>query len=311
MVLNMEKISTTTAGNRGSVKTNQHINFTSTEAIEQFKSAMMDSIGYVPETIIGDGVLYRFKDNNGKKNGAYKLHLDGIPAGYFKDHKTKIESNWKMDGDFKPFTHAEKKAFAIERQRQAVERQAEEIKRHNAAVEKAVSIWGRSTPAIDHPYLIRKHVQAHNLRQYKGSIVVPIYNQNKQQVNLQFINADGSKRFLAGGKKKDCFSVIGKPNPDQQLLICEGWATGASLHETTGLYVVVALDAGNLEPVAKVIRCIYPKAEIIIAGDNDESGVGQKAARAASLAVGGKYIIPATPGEDWNDSLTSGGIYHG
>lgn len=52
------------------------------------------------------------------------------------------------------------------------------------------------------------------------------------------------------------------------------------------------------------VRALEPKAEIIVCGDNDESGTGQKAARAAALACGGKYLIPATVGMDWNDYLT-------
>jgi putative DNA primase/helicase len=64
------------------------------------------------------------------------------------------------------------------------------------------------------------------------------------------------------------------------------------LHEATGHFVLIALDAGNLESVALVFRRLYPLSEIIIAGDNDKSGTGQKAAKAAALAVGGRYILP-------------------
>ena len=273
---------------------------------EQFKAAMIDSIGYAPEIITGDSVLHRFKID-GKLNGAYKLHLDGRPAGFFQDFKQGIKENWKLDGVFKSLTDAERKAFVIERQRQKAERQAEENVIHSAAANKAKSIWSNSAPITDqakHPYLVKKQIQPHGARLYKGALVIPIYDGARKPVNLQFIDADGNKRFLSGGKKKSCFAQIGKYVDGQPIVICEGWATGASLHEHTGHVVIVALDAGNLEPVAKVIRGLYPTAAIVIAGDNDISGVGQKAARAAALAVGGKYIIPATPGHDWNDSLT-------
>lgn len=130
----------------------------------------------------------------------------------------------------------------------------------------------------------------------------PCKDKAKQIVNLQFIQPDGTKRFLSGGKKKGCFAVIGTAKDIIQ--VCEGWATGASLHQETGHFTVVALDAGNLESVAVIIRKLYPMSQIIICGDNDESGTGQKAARAAALAVGGKYIIPAIVGMDFNDFLT-------
>jgi putative DNA primase/helicase len=70
-------------------------------------------------------------------------------------------------------------------------------------------------------------------------------------------------------------------------LIAEGFATAAILHEATGQQVFIAFDAGNLINVAKLVRTKNPTAEIIIAGDNDESGTGQNAARAAALAING------------------------
>ena len=41
-----------------------------------------------------------------------------------------------------------------------------------------------------------------------------------------------SKRYLAGGAKAGHFCLIGGPlDGAQTILICEGWATGASVHE--------------------------------------------------------------------------------
>ena len=120
-------------------------------------------------------------------------------------------------------------------------------------------------------------------------------------VNLQFIGADGTKRFLSGGEKKGCFNWLGEET--DKILICEGFATAASLYEESGCLTIIAFDAGNLKSASMAIKSLAPDAAIIICGDNDESGTGQKAARAAALAVGGKYILPATIGHDWNDSL--------
>lgn len=145
------------------------------------------------------------------------------------------------------------------------------------------------------------------MRRYSGTLVIPLYNESRELVNLQFIDADGNKRFLAGGKKKECFSVIGNSTDIERLLICEGWATGASLHEELGVFVMVAMDAGNLEAVAQAARRLFPHAEIIIAGDNDASGTGQTAANKAALSVGGKVLIPPQTGQDWNDVLTMEG----
>jgi putative DNA primase/helicase len=189
-------------------------------------------------------------------------------------------------------------------------RKAEQQERQILTANKARLIWGKAKPITEqcqHPYVVQKSIHPYRVRVYKESLVIRIYDSEKKLVNLQFINAEGNKRFLSGGKKKSCFSVIGEKVGDT-LLICEGFSTGASLHQATGLFIVIALDAGNLEPVALVIRNLYPDDQIIIAGDNDESGTGQKAARSAALAVGGKYILPDQTGHDWNDALNAGAV---
>jgi putative DNA primase/helicase len=157
------------------------------------------------------------------------------------------------------------------------------------------------------PYLKKKKIRKHCARLYRNALVIPIFNEYLKLVNLQFIDAQGAKRFLSGGQKKGCFSYIGDLTKNNKILICEGFATGASLHENTGLLVLIALDAGNLEPVALTARRRFRQAEIVIAGDNDESGIGQEKAKKAALAVNGKYLIPPTPGTDWNDFLTAEG----
>jgi phage/plasmid primase-like uncharacterized protein len=102
------------------------------------------------------------------------------------------------------------------------------------------------------------------------------------------------------------------------FIIVEGYATGASIHEATGLPVAVAFHAGNLEPAATALRDAHPDARIIIAGDNDhhrprETGpngrpkpnVGRDAAEKAANAVGGFALLPQFDAEDrgtdWND----------
>jgi putative DNA primase/helicase len=272
-----------------------------------FNHAADAGVIFTKRPLIIDGELHRGHvegDKKGTKNGAYIIHCDGSPAGWFHHYGSAITGKWSAGGRRQSMTDVMRKQIEAERQR----RQLEQQNRYNYAAEKASAIWTAAKPITDpsqHPYLIKKRVHSHTARLYENALTIPIYNKNKQLVNLQFINADGVKRFLAGGKKKACFSVIGTPELKKPLLICEGWATGASLHEFTGHFVVVALDAGNLEPVAMMMRRLYPSIQIIIAGDNDESEVGQRAARAAALGVGGRYILPLTIGHDWNDSLTA------
>ncbi|MFR8054160.1 MAG: toprim domain-containing protein [Bilophila wadsworthia] len=78
-------------------------------------------------------------------------------------------------------------------------------------------------------------------------------------------------------EKKGNFHTIaaeGKDFSQGEILICEGYATGASLHMATEKPVAVALDSGNLEPVAKALREKFPQAQITICADNDPRSNG-------------------------------------
>ena len=203
---------------------------------------------------------------------------------------------------------AEQRALIAERHTRENERKADEEYRHATAAKKALMIWELATIIInqsEHPYLVRKRINPNGARIYKGCLVIAIFNQYAEIVNLQFIADDGVKRFLTGAKKKGCFSLITNGKNKFIIQICEGWGTGCSLFQTTGFYTIVALDAGNLTEVAKLIAGLYPESKIVICGDNDRSGTGQKAAKAAALACRGRYILPATVGHDWNDAINA------
>jgi putative DNA primase/helicase len=274
-----------------------------------FNYAVHTGVRFADRPLMVDGILHRVHvqgDKRGTKNGAYILHADGNPSGWFQHFNSGISKKWSLTGQFKPMSSLMKQQIEAIQQRRNIEQK----QRHNHTAEKARFIWHSAKPITEpsqHPYLIKKRVQQHTARLYGSALLIPIYDENKHIVNLQFIGVDGAKRFLSGGRKQGCYSVIGKPRSDSPILIAEGWATGASLHEDTGYFTVVALDAGNLEPVAKVFRQFYPEHQIIICGDNDLSGTGQTAAKTAALAVGGKFIIPKTPGYDFNDMLTKEG----
>jgi putative DNA primase/helicase len=258
-------------------------------------------------SIIADGSLHRCHIDGhkpGTKNGAYILHLDNNPAGWAMDYKTGCILNWRADGRPGKLTKADWQAIEAAKQ----QRQKEQEEAHHQAVLKACSIWERAVYAdAANRYCYRKKIKPHGAKtgdsgNLKGVLILPLYNANSKLVNLQFIQPDGTKRFLSGGQKKGCLLALGEPT--DTILICEGYATGCSLFEHQGLQTVIAFDAGNLINVAQVIRAKNSKAEIIICGDNDESGAGQKAARSAALAVGGKVLIPPTVGDDFNDHLT-------
>jgi len=138
---------------------------------------------------------------------------------------------------------------------------AEAPTRADDAAARAARIWASARPAPDnHPYLIAKQAAPLALRMDAGRrLVVPLQDIDGRIHSLETIAPDGAKRFLAGGAKKRHFAVVGAEpaplaEPGGPLLICEGWATGASLHMATGHLVVAAMDAGNLMPVAEALR---------------------------------------------------------
>lgn len=93
------------------------------------------------------------------------------------------------------------------------------------------------------------------------------------------------------------------------MAVSEGIETGFSFMEATGLPTWAAVSAGG---IIKLNLPPLPLArEVIIAADNDENGVGQRAAEAAAvrwLAEGRKVKIALPPevGTDFNDMLVEG-----
>lgn len=283
------------------------------DVVQKFTDAMRDA-GIVPTCpITPDGDLHRAhveNDRAGTLNLAYVLHLDGKPAGWWQYFKTGVSGTWSASGKRVPMT--------AEMRRQIEQAKAERIKEQAAtqaaAAIKAREIWAQATifatlktEERQHRYLLVKCVKPHGARLYKSALVIPLVDETGMIVNLQFINADGTKRFLSGGRKKGCFSTIG--DHGETILVCEGWATGASLHESTGHCVIVALDAGNLKPVAKVIRSQYPNSKIIVCADNDTVGIEK--ATIAAFACNGLFIAPPMAGQDFNDFVNGGGVVYG
>ena len=225
------------------------------QALAPFSESMAAKGLSCPDPIISDGKIHRFHvfgDKPGSKNGWYALYEDnGLPAGAFGSWKLGQDFTWCGKGE-KSLSYADRAKWQ-ERIAKAKRARDEELKRvHAEAKKKAVWIWKNSKPVKDHPYLAAKGVKSYGLRQYKDSLVVPARGTDGVIHSLQFINADGGKNFLSDGAiQSHFFSIDG--NGDT-LLICEGYATAASLREATGYPVVIAFSAGNLKPVVEALH---------------------------------------------------------
>jgi putative DNA primase/helicase len=292
---------------QGAVQSSHHLQYN--EVIDLFQGAMADSGLVSREAILADGRLHRFRiegDGAGKHNGWYVLYGDGLPSGAFGCWKRQISETWcaKAQLDLTPAERAEHRR-RMDAARIAREVEDKAIKQ--AARKKAATVWQSSPPAPDnHPYLLKKGVKAHGVRLSKSALVLPMRDSAGTLHSLQFIDGEGVKRFLSGGRKKGCYFSIGQMK--DTLCICEGYATGASVYEAAGHAVAVALDAGNLLPVAKALRQKFPEAKIILCADNDTTTPGNPGltlAREAAAAVGALLAIPPCAG-DFNDLLTGG-----
>ena len=280
------------------------------DAISQFNDAIR-AAGLEPPDVIEPGKLHRFPGvgkRNGNTAGWCKLFDDGL-GGCFGDWSSGFTENWQAKRE-RPFFQSERAAFMRRVEEAGKHAEAERQQHHADAAVRAASIWNAATPASDdHHYLVRKGIKANGARLHQGALVIPLRSGGELQ-SLQFINDDGSKRFLSGGRITGGYFSIGIIQGADALCIAEGFATAATIHQATGYPVAVAFNAGNLKPVATAIRHKLPSIPILLCADDDtdaEGNPGITKANHAALAVGGKVASPnfgdhrPAGGTDFND----------
>ncbi len=194
-----------------------------------------------------DGSKHRIKvegDKSGEKSGFYVAHLDGHPAGYFKNNRTGIETRWKAKGY--SLTDEQKSELiaqaATKQQNRKAEQHAQQIK-----VADAIQALLTIAPAADpeHSYLKEKRVRPGDLRivpqnaddlpidsiikigqswqevkvlreEYpdslvfaSGDLLLAAQDIHGQIWSVQTIQPSGAKLFVAGSKKENNFHVVG------------------------------------------------------------------------------------------------------
>lgn len=244
------------------------------------------ALGGSPDKLQFDGKFHRFKLDSSRDAGWYSARLNnGVP--------TLICGDWRQGPDgprYKFGGHSDGATVASDQDRKRRQRERQQrATQANRTAKLATGLWEDAPRATGHPYRDRKQIAPGHLRlltpaviqrqapwfqswcarhDLHGALLVPMYR-NKRIVDLQLINAAGAKLFLPNGDHNGAFMVLGKPSPDQPLLIATGYATCASLRECTGSAVVCAFSDGNLEPVVAAFRVAYPDSSITIAADND------------------------------------------
>jgi len=223
-------------------------------------------------------------------------------------------------------------ALAQRAREQAERHQAEQTQtqaKHAGAAREAATLWAAASDTGASPYLARKGVQPYGVRfAADGWLLVPLRDGAGTLWNVQRIAPERAqygtdKLFMKGGRKSGLWCLLGgvegvlDPAP-AVLLLAEGYATAASLHQATGYPVAVAFDAGNLAHVAKTLRALYPAALLVLCGDDDAQtqerrghNPGRDKATAAARAVQGLAVFPqGVPdgGTDFNDMHQAQGL---
>jgi putative DNA primase/helicase len=278
-----------------------------TDAVSGFLDAMQ-SAGIRPlepiahKLAAGQPVRFRAEgDRPGRRNGWAVLHLDGVPAGVFRHYRLGIRSIWRAGSDPRTLSPAERQAIMAQAHEAGARRKSETLAKQDAVAKQAQALW-KAAGSVDraHGYLAAKGLGPFGILQSGAALLVPMFDPAFRIWNLQRIAPDGGKRFLPGGRIDGLFwphamhLADGRASPGP-LVIGEGFATVAVIHEATGFAVAAAMSARNLEPVAKAMRGLFPVRQIIIAADDDShlaENIGLGFARMASESIGGLLAIP-------------------
>ncbi|UUZ68268.1 toprim domain-containing protein [Polaromonas sp. P2-4] len=255
------------------------------DSIEHFRLAIAAAGLEAPDSINANGAIHRFSANGrrGDDSGWYMLHTDGIAAGAFGCWRTGLQSTWCAKSD-KAMTAAELDNHRQRIKAMKAQREAELLATQQQASQTAAALWQEAAqvPAA-HEYLTRKRIKPHGVKFDGHRLLIPMRDTADKLHSLQTITPDGDKRFHPGGRVKGCYHSIGKPSG--RLIVCEGYATGASIHEATGYAVAVAFNAGNVALVATALHRKYPELSIVIAADDDWQNRGKP--RSDLCKVGG------------------------
>ena len=209
---------------------------------------------------------YRIYENVTKSGKVYYSGSFGIRT---ETYLIKASTN-----DWTPEERKEAKEFAKKAQ---LKNQQDAYEHAQKAAKTAASMWAHAHDGVPatFKYCVDKKIKPYGAKFLSGRMIIPMYRGGclvGMQTILPEKNEDGvNKIFLTGSDIVGAFFKIGElsTDPQQTVYVVEGYATGCSVHHATQLPVIVAFNAGNLEPVIAGIRAKMPDAKIVIAADDD------------------------------------------
>lgn len=284
----------------------------------------------MPSMVQANNKVTRFDVKTGKLGQQYSgwcVQFDDGKGGELGDWSTGEMHHWQAQST-EWVAPEEYKRLRLEQEAKARKAQAEKEQATAKAVELAKAKYEKAAIGKDNGYsnyLLRKRLDVFNYTaklDEEHSLLLPLRNLVTGDVRtLQTIHDDGSKLFEKGISNKgyglllqcnNTTKVLTLTDIDSRVVcICEGFATGATIQQATGLPVVVAFSGGNLKPVAERVREHLPDALIVVCGDNDTSkdpNMGAVYAQQAADAVGGVCVLASgINGTDFNDDFVNAG----
>ncbi|EFH7953100.1 hypothetical protein ABMI96_004785, partial [Escherichia coli] len=249
------------------------------DPVSEFAQKLEEAGLVLNELPVMDGKIHRVsttEDRKGEKSGAYKAFLDGRPSGWYRDYRSNDNSptKWVFSGGKQtdPQAKLHLKAYSLQRKEDAERELKAQYNRQAAYARRYVNKWPQATA---HEYLTRKGIQAApGVRiNNQNELVIPFSNRNGAIRSYQRIPVTGGKdaRILKDSEKTGNWFALGTPRNGQPILFAEGYATAASLHEATGLPVLMTVDAGNMISIAENVRQLWKQSPFIFCADNDHA----------------------------------------
>ncbi len=285
------------------------------DAVSMFKDTLRAN-GLQPEEIVTDGNIHRF--SVGKKSnsdGYYSLTIKEYGGhgiyGNWQVHTTPLHWTSYTEAELSPTQLAK---IRRQRAKEQKEIREEEKRRFESGIKKAEKhLLSCRKADDDHPYIIKKQVGIfEDIHQYDNDLIIPVYSAEGTVQTYQRILADGKKKlFMSGGTAKGGFYPMA--GDISTVCICEGYATGWSIHKATGYQVFCAFNAGGLKTIAMLMKKEYPQAHILVCADNDHGkpqNTGIKAGLDAANKVGGLMVCPGAEDgiTDFNDLFVVHGL---
>lgn len=211
---------------------------------------------------------------NGKKHplvtknkvwGQYCGYLDGKPNGWFRDFTADEFHQCDFTGE------VEGVISKAEIAQKNYEKFISDAQKYREVGRKAKKLYDEmGTDNTSNAYIEKKQVKLFNAKLTKDlSAMISIKNIEGYFTQLQFIDPNGKKTMLGEGKVMGSFHQMGFINKYSTIILCEGWATGATLYEHLKHPTICAIHSGNLPLVAEVLKKKYPNNKFVIAADND------------------------------------------